>query len=168
MFLSWAWIQARKNKNKNTLLASPQLQEAIRRVTLTRKGVPVLCGSSLRNKGVQPLLDAIAAYLPAPNERHHDLVWVNKMAPANSWRGRVYWQVNNLSLCFFSPGVGTRTTCVHWPSRWSTTSSGVLLSFFGFTPAAWNLRLLSTTSTGTACMPFPLPPPTCVWAGTLN
>ncbi|XP_044031300.1 ribosome-releasing factor 2, mitochondrial [Siniperca chuatsi] len=53
---------------------SIQLQEAVRRVTLARKGVPVLCGSSLRNKGVQPLLDAITAYLPAPNERHHDLV----------------------------------------------------------------------------------------------
>uniref|UniRef100_A0A1A7XSC4 Ribosome-releasing factor 2, mitochondrial n=1 Tax=Iconisemion striatum TaxID=60296 RepID=A0A1A7XSC4_9TELE len=53
---------------------SIKLQEAVRRVTLTRKGVPVLCGSSLRNKGVQPLLDAITTYLPAPNERHHDLV----------------------------------------------------------------------------------------------
>ncbi|CAJ1070348.1 ribosome-releasing factor 2%2C mitochondrial [Xyrichtys novacula] len=51
-----------------------KLQEAVRRVTLARKGVPVLCGSSLRNKGVQPLLDAINSYLPAPNERHHDLV----------------------------------------------------------------------------------------------
>ncbi|XP_008293713.1 ribosome-releasing factor 2, mitochondrial [Stegastes partitus] len=53
---------------------SIKLQEAVRRVTLARRGVPVLCGSSLRNKGVQPLLDAITAYLPAPNERHHDLV----------------------------------------------------------------------------------------------
>ncbi|KAM8744348.1 ribosome-releasing factor 2, mitochondrial [Acanthopagrus schlegelii] len=53
---------------------SVRLQEAVRRVTLARKGVPVLCGSSLKNKGVQPLLDAVAAYLPAPNERHHDLV----------------------------------------------------------------------------------------------
>ncbi|KAM7368745.1 hypothetical protein PAMP_013054 [Pampus punctatissimus] len=53
---------------------SSKLQEAVRRLTLARKGVPVLCGSSLRNKGVQPLLDAITAYLPAPNERHHDLV----------------------------------------------------------------------------------------------
>ncbi|XP_043095214.1 ribosome-releasing factor 2, mitochondrial [Puntigrus tetrazona] len=51
-----------------------KLQEALRRVTLARKGVPVLCGSSLKNKGVQPLLDAITAYLPAPNERNHDLV----------------------------------------------------------------------------------------------
>ncbi|KAF7662189.1 hypothetical protein LDENG_00243570 [Lucifuga dentata] len=53
---------------------SSKLQEAVRRVTLARKGVPVLCGSSLRNKGVQPLLDAITAYLPSPSERHHDLV----------------------------------------------------------------------------------------------
>uniref|UniRef100_A0A7N8WN03 Ribosome-releasing factor 2, mitochondrial n=1 Tax=Mastacembelus armatus TaxID=205130 RepID=A0A7N8WN03_9TELE len=53
---------------------SVKLREAVRRVTLTRKGVPVLCGSSLRNKGVQPLLDAITAYLPAPSERHHDVV----------------------------------------------------------------------------------------------
>lgn len=59
---------------ERTVLMCPQLQEAVRRVTLARKGVPVLCGSSLRNKGVQPLLDAITAYLPAPSERHHDLV----------------------------------------------------------------------------------------------
>uniref|UniRef100_A0A8B9L567 Tr-type G domain-containing protein n=1 Tax=Astyanax mexicanus TaxID=7994 RepID=A0A8B9L567_ASTMX len=51
-----------------------KLREAVRRVTLARKGVPVLCGSSLKNKGVQPLLDAITAYLPAPHERNHDLV----------------------------------------------------------------------------------------------
>uniref|UniRef100_A0A8C5GFY3 Elongation factor G2 n=1 Tax=Gouania willdenowi TaxID=441366 RepID=A0A8C5GFY3_GOUWI len=53
---------------------SIKLQEAVRRVTLARKGVPVLCGSSLRNKGVQPLLDAITAFLPSPQERHHHLV----------------------------------------------------------------------------------------------
>ncbi|XP_051907126.1 ribosome-releasing factor 2, mitochondrial isoform X2 [Hippocampus zosterae] len=52
---------------------SVRLQEAVRRVTLTRKGVPVLCGSSLRNKGVQPLLDAVAAYLPSPDDGPHDL-----------------------------------------------------------------------------------------------
>ncbi|XP_066504826.1 ribosome-releasing factor 2, mitochondrial-like [Hoplias malabaricus] len=51
-----------------------KLREAVRRVTLSRKAVPVLCGSSLKNKGVQPLLDAITEYLPAPNERNHDLV----------------------------------------------------------------------------------------------
>ncbi|XP_041915350.1 ribosome-releasing factor 2, mitochondrial [Alosa sapidissima] len=51
-----------------------KLQQAVRRITLARRGVPVLVGSALKNKGVQPLLDAITLYLPAPDERHHDLV----------------------------------------------------------------------------------------------
>ncbi len=42
------------------------LRQAIRRDTLANKIVPVLCGSSLRNKGVQPLLDAVVEYLPSP------------------------------------------------------------------------------------------------------
>uniref|UniRef100_A0A673CF11 Ribosome-releasing factor 2, mitochondrial n=1 Tax=Sphaeramia orbicularis TaxID=375764 RepID=A0A673CF11_9TELE len=54
---------------------SIKLQAAVRRVTLARKGVPVLLGSSLKNKGVQPLLDAITAYLPAPNERNMTIQW---------------------------------------------------------------------------------------------
>lgn len=53
---------------------SNKIQEALRRVTLARKGVPILCGSSLKNKGVQPLLDAIIAYLPDPSQRHHDII----------------------------------------------------------------------------------------------
>ncbi|MHB0859434.1 MAG: elongation factor G [Anaerolineae bacterium] len=40
--------------------------EALRRATIANKAVPVLCGSSLRNVGVQPLLDAAVAYLPSP------------------------------------------------------------------------------------------------------
>jgi elongation factor G len=43
-----------------------ELRAAIRRATLTRSIVPVLCGSSFRNRGVQPLLDAVCAYLPSP------------------------------------------------------------------------------------------------------
>lgn len=42
------------------------LRQTIRRVTLSREGVPVLCGAALRNKGIQPLLDAIVDYLPSP------------------------------------------------------------------------------------------------------
>ena len=45
-----------------------ELYEAIRRATLEGKFVPVLCGSAFRNKGVQPLLDAVVAYLPSPLE----------------------------------------------------------------------------------------------------
>jgi len=42
------------------------LKQAIRTATLQMKGTPVLCGTAFRNKGVQPLLDAIIDYLPSP------------------------------------------------------------------------------------------------------
>jgi elongation factor G len=43
-----------------------ELQTALRIGTLAMKVVPVLCGASFRNKGVQPLLDAVVDYLPSP------------------------------------------------------------------------------------------------------
>ncbi len=43
-----------------------ELRKAIRRATLANVITPVLCGSALRNKGIQPLLDAVVDYLPAP------------------------------------------------------------------------------------------------------
>jgi len=43
-----------------------QLREALRDATLAAEGTPVLCGSAFKNKGVQPLLDAIVDYLPSP------------------------------------------------------------------------------------------------------
>jgi elongation factor G len=42
------------------------LKNAIRNATLSTKLTPVLCGSSFKNKGVQPLLDAVIDYLPSP------------------------------------------------------------------------------------------------------
>jgi len=42
------------------------LLRALRQLTITGRGVPVLCGAALRNKGVQPLLDAIVDFLPSP------------------------------------------------------------------------------------------------------
>ncbi|MBI2836337.1 MAG: elongation factor G [Chloroflexi bacterium] len=42
------------------------IKQALRKMTLESKGVPVICGSALRNKGVQFLLDAVIDYLPSP------------------------------------------------------------------------------------------------------
>lgn len=42
------------------------IRKALRRITLSMKGYPVLCGSAFRNKGIQPLIDAIIYYLPSP------------------------------------------------------------------------------------------------------
>jgi len=47
-------------------ITAAELRGALRRATLANKGVPVLCGSALKNKGIRPLLDAIVSYLPSP------------------------------------------------------------------------------------------------------
>jgi len=47
-------------------ISAAQLLQALRRATLSGQLNPVLCGSALRNKGVQPLLDAVVDYLPSP------------------------------------------------------------------------------------------------------
>jgi elongation factor G len=47
-------------------ISEERLKQAIRKATLSTKLTPVLCGSSFKNKGVQPLLDAVIAYLPSP------------------------------------------------------------------------------------------------------
>jgi elongation factor G len=47
-------------------IPAERIKAAIRKATLEIKLTPVLCGSSFKNKGVQPLLDAIIDYLPSP------------------------------------------------------------------------------------------------------
>ncbi|HEY0137145.1 MAG TPA: GTP-binding protein, partial [Nannocystis sp.] len=47
-------------------LSLEQLNAAIRRATIAGKVNPVVCGSAFKNKGVQPMLDAVVAYLPSP------------------------------------------------------------------------------------------------------
>ena len=47
-------------------ISADELQQTLRTATLQGKAVPVLCGAALRNKGVQPVLDAVVDYLPSP------------------------------------------------------------------------------------------------------
>ena len=47
-------------------LTTEEIMSGIRKATIAGRMTPVLCGTSYRNKGVQPLLDAIVAYLPSP------------------------------------------------------------------------------------------------------
>lgn len=48
------------------ILSDGEIKEGIRKAVIKLKFIPVLCGTSLRNIGVQPLLDAIIDYLPSP------------------------------------------------------------------------------------------------------
>ena len=51
---------------EGTPLGEDEIRAALRKGTISAKIVPVLCGASFRNKGVQPLLDAVVDYLPSP------------------------------------------------------------------------------------------------------
>jgi translation elongation factor EF-G len=53
----------------SSVFTPQRLRQAIRDATISLRGVAILCGASLRNKGVQPLLDAIVNYLPSPADR---------------------------------------------------------------------------------------------------
>ncbi len=62
--------------------------DTIRRLTLARRVCPVLCGAALRNKGIQPLMDAVADFLPSPLDRppvlgHHPVSGAEVTRPAD-------------------------------------------------------------------------------------
>ncbi len=50
-------------------ISGEELKKILREATINYKLVPVLCGTALKNKGTQPLLDAVIDYLPSPPER---------------------------------------------------------------------------------------------------
>ena len=49
-----------------TEMTVAEIKEAIRKLTVTSAAYPILCGSAFKNKGVQPMLDAVLDYLPSP------------------------------------------------------------------------------------------------------
>ena len=53
---------------ENGELTTEQLKSGLRKATISNQLVPVFCGSAFKNKGVQPLLDAVVDYLPSPLE----------------------------------------------------------------------------------------------------
>ncbi|MDD4822674.1 MAG: elongation factor G [Bacteroidales bacterium] len=54
-----------------TTITEEEIRAAIRKGTIAMQIVPMTCGSSFKNKGVQPLLDAVCAYLPSPLDNGH-------------------------------------------------------------------------------------------------
>ena len=63
---------------KDIPLEIHHIKKAIRKGTLDQKIFPVLCGSAFKNKGVQPLLDAVIDYLPSPLDRPFIEGWTGK------------------------------------------------------------------------------------------
>ena len=49
-------------------ISEEELKKVIRRATVAGKVIPVLCGSAFKNKGIQPLLDAVVDFLPSPKD----------------------------------------------------------------------------------------------------
>ncbi|GAA4859864.1 elongation factor G [Saccharopolyspora cebuensis] len=47
-------------------LTTEQIKDGIRKLTVNREAFPVMCGTAFKNKGVQPMLDAVVEYLPSP------------------------------------------------------------------------------------------------------
>jgi elongation factor G len=66
-------------------ISPERIKRALRQATLDIKVTPVLCGSSFKNKGVQPLLDAVIDYLPSPL----DVPAVQGVEPSDDEEGRV-------------------------------------------------------------------------------
>ncbi len=58
-------------------LTEDEIKKAIRKATINLEIVPMLCGTAFKNKGVQPLLDAVIDYLPAPTE----VTWIKGIDP---------------------------------------------------------------------------------------
>ena len=80
-------------------LSLDEIRAAIRKATVAGKIVPVLCGASFKNKGVQALLDAVIDYLPAPVDvpaieghlPHHDETFEAR-APVRTTRRSRRWR----------------------------------------------------------------------------
>jgi elongation factor G len=83
-------------------IAAETIHRAIRNATLKLQVVPVLCGSAFKNKGVQPLLDAVISYLPSPLDvppveglNNEDEVETRKASESESFCGLAFKLVSD-------------------------------------------------------------------------
>ncbi|MCU0671184.1 MAG: hypothetical protein MUE69_00180 [Myxococcota bacterium] len=77
------WLAA---VDRNERISDDALVAAIRRGTMALRFVPILGGSAFRNRGVQPLLDAVVAYLPSPLDRRRPLFPTEERASSSGQR----------------------------------------------------------------------------------
>src|SRR5207253_2715356 len=71
-FAAWKSIRERLGANAVPIqlpISSPEIVAALRKGTISNRLVPVLAGAALRNRGVQPMLDAIVDFLPSPLDK---------------------------------------------------------------------------------------------------
>ncbi len=104
----------------------PMLKAAIRKATLAVKFIPVVCGTSYRNKGVQKLLDAIVDYMPSPKDKpaitgtdpdtgEEDTRETDDEAPFSALAFKIATDPFVGKLCFFRVYSGTlETGSVAW------------------------------------------------------
>ncbi|MEN3015329.1 MAG: elongation factor G [bacterium] len=99
------------DKYLNSEYSNEDVYQALRRITLNNLGCPVLCGSAIKNMGIQPLLDAVIYFLPSPLERKTQkaFVTVNEQEKEITIDTLSNNSDNLIALCFkvsYFPSVG--------------------------------------------------------------
>lgn len=92
-------------------LSESELKAALRKGTIELKAFPVICGSAFKNKGVQPLLDAVVAYLPSPLDVP-PIIGHDPQKPEREIPCRLGWDEHLAALAFkiaSDPFAGTLT-----------------------------------------------------------
>lgn len=69
-------------------LTEDEIRAGIRKLTINREAYPVLCGSAFKDKGVQPMLDAVVDYLPSPEDVPSSSASTRRTSPSRSTASR--------------------------------------------------------------------------------
>ncbi|MEK7356142.1 MAG: elongation factor G, partial [Bdellovibrionota bacterium] len=92
-------------------ISEEEIKTALRKGTIALKAFPVLCGAAFKNKGVQPLLDAVVAYLPSPLDVP-PIVGHDPKKPEKEIPCKTEWDANLAALAYKianDPFAGTLT-----------------------------------------------------------